>query len=310
MGNLTGSSTADIDAPLERVWELVEDVEKAPEWQGGLKEVHALERDGVRLVGLTGGVKRGADPVPTLTPYQVLIVASLIQAESGNVFESPKIARVIYNRLLQGMPLGIDASIYYAVEEQLHVPTYTHELTVSQLHIDSPYNTRTRTGLPPTPISNPGVASIKAAAHPAHVAYLYYVAAADGCGEQVFSDGQAEFDANWNTTKTAKTSKTTKRTNKATIPAKTDHLFAGTIPATKILRRRLDAFKNCIAFAWMILDETNNTVTYAAGDPKAGWWDGLIGAAGLSFAVAFGGQASAAVLAGEESGKAAELRAG
>jgi UPF0755 protein len=131
-----------------------------------------------------------------VSAYQLLIVASMVEREAQVPGDRSKIAAVIYNRLADGMPLGIDASIYYAVEEQLHVPTYTHELTVSQLHIDSPYNTRTHTGLPPTPISNPGVASIKAAAHPAHVAYLYYVAAADGCGEQVFSDTQAEFEAN------------------------------------------------------------------------------------------------------------------
>jgi UPF0755 protein len=131
-----------------------------------------------------------------VTAYQLLIVASMVEREAQVPGDRSKIAAVIYNRLADRMPLGIDASIYYAVEEQLHVATYTHELTVSQLHIDSPYNTRTRTGLPPTPISNPGVASIKAAAHPARVAYLYYVAAADGCGKQVFSDGQAEFEAN------------------------------------------------------------------------------------------------------------------
>jgi uncharacterized YceG family protein len=131
-----------------------------------------------------------------VSAYQLLIVASMVEREAQIPGDRSKIAAVIYNRLADGMPLGIDASIYYAVEEQLHVPTYTHELTVSQLHIDSPYNTRTHTGLPPTPISNPGVASIKAAAHPAHVSYLYYVAAADGCGEQVFSDSQAEFEVN------------------------------------------------------------------------------------------------------------------
>jgi len=92
------------------------------------------------------------------------------------------------------MPLGIDATIYYAVELQKKVATYTGELTESDLHIDSPYNTRTHTGLPPTPISNPGLASINAAAHPANVPYLYYVAGADGCGEQVFSTTAAEFE--------------------------------------------------------------------------------------------------------------------
>jgi UPF0755 protein len=129
-----------------------------------------------------------------VTPYQLLIVASMVEREAVIPGDRPKIAAVIYNRLAQGMPLGIDASIYYAVEQADHIPTYAGELTEAQLHIDSPYNTRTHVGLPPTPISNPGVASIQAAADPAHVGYLYYVAGADGCGEQVFSDTLAEFE--------------------------------------------------------------------------------------------------------------------
>ncbi|HLH14337.1 MAG TPA: endolytic transglycosylase MltG, partial [Solirubrobacteraceae bacterium] len=131
-----------------------------------------------------------------ITPYQLLIVASMVEREAVVPGDRSKIAAVIYNRLAAGMPLGIDATIYYAVELAAGVPTYTKELTEAQLHIDSPYNTRTHVGLPPTPISNPGLASIEAAAHPAHVAYLYYVAGADGCGEQVFSDTQAQFEAN------------------------------------------------------------------------------------------------------------------
>jgi cell division protein YceG involved in septum cleavage len=131
-----------------------------------------------------------------VTPYQLLIVASMVEREAQIPGDRPKIAAVIYNRLAAGMPLGIDASIYYAVELASGIPTYTHELTEAQLHINSPYNTRTHTGLPPTPISNPGVASIEAAAHPAHVSYLYYVAGADGCGEQVFSNTLAAFEVN------------------------------------------------------------------------------------------------------------------
>ncbi len=130
------------------------------------------------------------------TPYQLLIVASMVEREAQIPGDRAKIAAVIYNRLAAGMPLGIDASIYYAVEMASGIATYTHELSEAQLHIDSPYNTRTHVGLPPTPISNPGVASIQAAAHPAHVSYLYYVAGADGCGEQVFSNTLAEFEAN------------------------------------------------------------------------------------------------------------------
>jgi UPF0755 protein len=131
-----------------------------------------------------------------VTPYQLLTVASMIEREAQTPADRPKIAAVIYNRLRDGIPLGIDATIYYAVEQHKGIATYTGELTASQLRIDSPYNTRTHKGLPPTPISNPGAASIEAAARPAHVPYLYYVAGADGCGEQVFSRTAAEFEKN------------------------------------------------------------------------------------------------------------------
>jgi uncharacterized YceG family protein len=129
-----------------------------------------------------------------VTPYQLLTVASMVEREAQLPGDRPKIAAVIYNRLRLNMPLGIDATIYYAVEQAQGIATYTGELTLAQLHIDSPYNTRTHRGLPPTPISNPGLASIQAAAHPAHVPYLYYVAGADGCGEQVFSTTYAQFE--------------------------------------------------------------------------------------------------------------------
>jgi UPF0755 protein len=131
-----------------------------------------------------------------VTPYQLLTVASMIEREAQTEHDRPRIAAVIYNRLKEGIPLGIDATIYYAVELQKGIATYTGELTESQLKIDSPYNSRTHKGLPPTPISNPGEASINAAAHPSHVSYLYYVAGADGCGEQVFSKTYAEFEKN------------------------------------------------------------------------------------------------------------------
>jgi UPF0755 protein len=131
-----------------------------------------------------------------VTPYQLLTVASMVEREAQVPGDRAKIAAVIYNRLRAGMPLGIDATLYYAVEQAQGIATYTGELTESQLHIDSPYNTRIHRGLPPTPISNPGMASIEAAAHPAHVPYLYYVAGADGCGEQVFSTTFAQFERN------------------------------------------------------------------------------------------------------------------
>jgi uncharacterized YceG family protein len=123
-----------------------------------------------------------------VTPYGLLTVASMVEREAALPRERPLVAAVIYNRLRQGTPLGIDATIRYALHD------YTHALTESQLHSSSPYNTRTHAGLPPTPIANPGSASIHAAAHPAHVSYLYYVARADGCPGQVFSTGYAQFE--------------------------------------------------------------------------------------------------------------------
>ena len=105
-----------------------------------------------------------------LTPYDVLIIASMVEGETVAPDERPLVAAVIYNRLHDRMPLGIDATIRYG----LHVPG-TKPLLESELNSDNPYNTRKFLGLPPTPIGNPGLASMQAAAHPAHVDYLYFV---------------------------------------------------------------------------------------------------------------------------------------
>jgi uncharacterized YceG family protein len=104
-----------------------------------------------------------------LTPYDVLIIASMIEREAAVARERPLIAAVIYNRLHARMPLGIDATLRYGLEI-----APTESIRQSQLHDPTPYNTRLHLGLPPTPISNPGLAAIRAAAHPAHVDYLYY----------------------------------------------------------------------------------------------------------------------------------------
>jgi uncharacterized YceG family protein len=105
-----------------------------------------------------------------LTPYDVLIIASMVEKETLAPAERPLVAAVIYNRLHERMPLGIDATLRYG----LHIPP-TQSILESQLASDNPYNSRKLTGLPPTPIANPGLASILAAAHPAHVDYLYFV---------------------------------------------------------------------------------------------------------------------------------------
>lgn len=135
-----------------------------------------------------GAAQIGSAHALNITPYQLLIVASIIEREAQLPGDRAKVAAVIYNRLRANMPLGVDATIRYALHD------YTKPLTYAQLAIESPYNTRTHRGLPPTPISNPGMAAIEAAAHPAHVPYLYYVAGADGCGELVFSVSEAQFE--------------------------------------------------------------------------------------------------------------------
>jgi UPF0755 protein len=122
-----------------------------------------------------------------LTPYDVLIIASMVEKETIAPDERPKVAAVIYNRLKARVPLGIDATIRYGLD----IPG-TESLRVSQLESDNPYNTRNRTGLPPTPIANPGLASIQAAAHPAKVKYLYFVRKPDRV-HHFFTASESEF---------------------------------------------------------------------------------------------------------------------
>jgi UPF0755 protein len=124
-----------------------------------------------------------------LTPYDVLTIASMVEKEAVAPEERPKIARVIYNRLHHRMVLGIDATVRYG----FHVPG-TESLRESQLNSDNPYNTRRRVGLPPTPIANPGLASIQAAAHPVAGDWLFFVRKPDKvhhfftASEQAFND--------------------------------------------------------------------------------------------------------------------------
>jgi UPF0755 protein len=122
-----------------------------------------------------------------LTPYDVLVIASMVEKEVQVPRERALVAAVIYNRLREGMPLGIDATIRYGFD----IPP-TQAILQSQLDSDNPYNTRKRVGLPPTPIANPGLAAMQAAAHPADVNFLYFVRKAD-CKSHFFTDSEAEF---------------------------------------------------------------------------------------------------------------------
>lgn len=130
----------------------------------------------------------GIDQAPTtvgLTPYDVLIVASLIERETLIADERPMVARVIYNRLDANNPLGIDATTQYALGRAPE--------TTADFDPNSAYNTRAIQGLPPTPIGIPGRASIEAALNPAEGDWFYYVLQ-DQEGHHFFTASAAEFE--------------------------------------------------------------------------------------------------------------------
>jgi UPF0755 protein len=130
-----------------------------------------------------------------LSIYQAITIASIVEREAAVAEERPEIAAVYLNRLNQDPPmlLNADPTIQYAVGTPNE---WWPELTSANLEIDSPYNTYLYEGLPPTPISNPGIASIQAVGQPADVDYLYFVAKHDGSGEHVFATTYEEHQAN------------------------------------------------------------------------------------------------------------------
>ncbi|CAB4879508.1 unannotated protein [freshwater metagenome] len=122
-----------------------------------------------------------------LSAYDVVIIASMIERETALAKERRRVASVIYNRLRDRIALGIDATTRYGYDN------WTRPLLASELAGDNPYNTRSRLGLPPTPIGNPGLASLKAAANPERTGFLFYVVKPCGNGAHAFSKTDAEF---------------------------------------------------------------------------------------------------------------------
>jgi UPF0755 protein len=122
-----------------------------------------------------------------LTPYEVVIVASMIEREARLPGDRAKVSAVIYNRLAEGMLLQIDATVQYAI------PGENRTLTFDDYDYQSPYNTYLHEGLPPTPVANPGLASLRAALDPADEAYLYYFVVDEATGTHRFYETEEAF---------------------------------------------------------------------------------------------------------------------
>jgi len=142
----------------------------------GSSDVSILRR-GYRMMQsqLEDRWKARASGLPLATPYEALILASIVEKETGQASERPMIAAVFINRLRNGMKMQTDPTVIYGLGEN-----FDGNLRKRDLLTDTAYNTYTRTGLPPTPISLPGVASLTAALNPAPTNALYFVSRGDG----------------------------------------------------------------------------------------------------------------------------------
>jgi UPF0755 protein len=150
---------------------------------GGTLDLDLLRQAHAAMTRVLDAAWAGRDPeIPLKTPDELLIMASIVEKESGLPEELPKIAGLYLHRLRIGMRLQADPTVIYGLGD-----SYDGDLHSVDLRTDGPYNSYTRTGLPPTPIALPGAAAIEATAHPQATDALYFVASARGDGSHVFS---------------------------------------------------------------------------------------------------------------------------
>src|ERR687892_238297 len=153
----------------------------------GLDEEVVIERLLAQFESEVAGLDWSRTEDHGLTHYETVILASLIEREARVPEDRAKISAVIHNRLAEGMPLQIDATVQYALPEP------NRELTFEDYEYESPYNTYLHPGLPPTPIASPGLASLEAALNPADADFLYFVVIDPDTGRHAFAETYEEF---------------------------------------------------------------------------------------------------------------------
>ncbi|HET7730120.1 MAG TPA: endolytic transglycosylase MltG [Usitatibacter sp.] len=175
---LGGKTAADVAALLEvghespEGWLFPDTYRFAP----GVSDIELLKRaHGAMKKRLDAAWSTRAPEVPLATPYEALIMASIVEKETGAAAERPLIASVFYNRIRKGMRLQTDPTVIYGMGEK-----YDGNIRKRDLTTDTPWNTYTRDGLPPTPIAMPGGASLDAVSRPAQTEFLYFVGKGDG----------------------------------------------------------------------------------------------------------------------------------
>jgi UPF0755 protein len=178
---LAGATPGEIMARLDRPGEHPEGrfYPDTYRYTAGQTDLSVLRRAQERMHGTLQREWEGRRPdVPLKTPYEALILASIVEKETGQADERPMIAGVFVNRLRRNMKLQTDPTVIYGLGN-----AFDGNLRIKDLRADTPYNTYTRSGLPPTPIAMPGAAALRAVLHPAETRALYFVSRGDGSHE-------------------------------------------------------------------------------------------------------------------------------